>query len=492
MGIKPVQNQFNAGEISPLMRGRFDLPVYQYSAEKLINNIPLSEGCYKRRGGTHFVAQAKDQESYLFKIVTNPEDAVVVIDGVTTNEVQLAYGDEVNYTISAEGYSTQYGKHYANDNTELEVNLVSLVNRATVKIVPTPADATVIINNQERNEASIGLNGRVNYSVYKEGYDGTSGSFVLTKDTTLNVAIYCSFEVICIDKQNAKIKINGVEQSKILLDPNTLVNWEVSYDGMVKTGQTLVMGTSKEYVLLDEDGEVFNYTGKIQSYTVPSTVTELEVDCVGAAGFRNNKGLGGRVQARLKVTGGETLYVYVGGQPTARTGKYYNASDIRTLGGEVTGSNQLRSRILVAGAGGSDGAGNGSSKGGNGGGLNGGSGGDTRCCGGGQGGRQTTGGAAGRDIPWTSQNTKSGGEGQLGLGGAGVSNSGVGGAGGAGYYGGGGGRGGYTKDAGNYGAGGGGGSSYAGSRCVNVIHTQGYAKAKGNGYVSIKPIFGEF
>lgn len=492
MGIKPVQNQFNAGEISPLMGGRFDLPVYQYSAEKLINNIPISEGCYKRRGGTHFVAEAKDQESYLFKIITNPEDAVVVIDGVTTKEVQLAYGDEVNYTISADGYSTQYGEHYANDNTELEVDLVSLVDRVTVEIVPTPADATVIINNQERNKASIGLNGRVSYTISKEGYDSKSGEFVAYKDTTLSVAISCSFEVICIDEQNAKIKINGIEQSKILLDPNTLVNWEVSYGDMVKTGQTLVKGSSKEYVLLDEDGEVFNYTGQVQSYVVPLTVTELEVDCVGAAGFGSYKGLGGRVQTRLKVTGGETLYVYVGRQPTAIVGQEYNASDIRTVAGEVTGNNQLRSRLLVAGGGGCSGAGNGVGNGGNGGGLNGGKGGDAACCGGGQGGRQTTGGAAGRDIPWTSQNTKSGGEGQLGLGGAGVSNSGVGGAGGAGYYGGGGGRGGYTKSYGNAGAGGGGGSSYAGSRCVNVIHTQGYVNAVSDGYVSIRPIVGEF
>ena len=41
MSIKPVQNQFNGGEISPLMDGRFDLPAYQYAAEALINNIPI-------------------------------------------------------------------------------------------------------------------------------------------------------------------------------------------------------------------------------------------------------------------------------------------------------------------------------------------------------------------------------------------------------------------------------------------------------------------
>jgi hypothetical protein len=492
MSIKPVQNQFNGGEISPLMSARFDLPIYQYAAQKLINNIPVSEGCYKRRGGTHFVSEAKTQDALLFKINVTPEDAQVVIDGANTREAYLAYGDEVDYTIIAEGYSTIYGKYQVKENTELNISMVSLVQRAKFNIIPTPADAEVIINGVKRTEANIGVNGKVSYSVSKEGYDTKQGEFVITKDTTLEIKIDCIFEVICLDFSDAMILINGVEQSMIRLDPPQTVSWEVRHGDIVKTGKTLVDKSKKEYVLLDEDGEVFNYIGAIQTYIVPQMVKELEVDCVGAAGFGNNKGLGGRVQAKLKVTGGETLYVYVGKQATSTVGKVYNASDIRTLAGEVTGNNQLRSRLLVAGGGGCSGTGNGVGKGGNGGGLNGGSGGDTGCCGGGQGGRQTTGGAAGRDIPWTSQNTKSGGEGQLGLGGVGVSNSGVGGAGGAGYYGGGGGRGGYTKDAGSYGAGGGGGSSYAGSRCVNVIHTQGYVNAVSDGYVSIKPIVGEF
>ena len=68
MSIKPVQNQFNGGEISPLMDGRFDLPAYQYAAEALINNIPISEGCVKRRGGSHFVASAKQIDGLEFKL----------------------------------------------------------------------------------------------------------------------------------------------------------------------------------------------------------------------------------------------------------------------------------------------------------------------------------------------------------------------------------------------------------------------------------------
>lgn len=492
MSIKPVQNQFNGGEISPLMSARFDLPIYQYAAQKLINNIPVSEGCYKRRGGTHFVSEAKTQDALLFKINVTPEDAQVVIDGANTREAYLAYGDEVDYTIIAEGYSTIYGKYQVKENTELNINMVSLVQRAKFNIIPTPADAEVIINGVKRTEANIGVNGKVSYSVSKEGYDTKQGEFVITKDTTLEIKIDCSFEVICLDFSDAMILINGVEQSMIRLDPPQTVSWEVRHGDIIKTGETLVDKSKKEYVLLDEDGEVFNYIGAIQTYIVPQMVKELEVDCVGAAGFGGtNAGYGGRVQTKLQVSGGEILYIYVGGEPKDRITAEYNASDIRTVDGDITGENQLRSRILVAGGGGCSGAGNGFGNGGNGGGLTAENGKDSGCCGGGQGGRQTIGGAAGRDIPWTSQNTRAGGNGKLGLGGDGVANSGIGGAGGSGHYGGGAGRGGYTKSYGNNGGGGGGGSSYASAaRCSNVIHTQGYVSASRNGYVSIKPILG--
>ena len=491
MSIKPVQNQFNGGEISPLMAGRFDLPIYQYAAQKLINNIPVSEGCYKRRGGTHFVSEAKAQEPLLFKINVTPDDAEVVIDGAITKEAYLAYGDEIDYKITADGYSTVYGKYQIKENTELDIYMVSLVQRATFKIIPTPADAEVIINGVKRTEANIGVNGKVSYSVSKEGYETKQGEFIITKDTTLEIKVDCVLEVVCLDFSDATILIDGVKRSKISVIPPQTVSWEVRHGDLVKTGETLVEKSKKEYVLLDDDGEVFNYTGEVQTYVVPDMINEIEVDCVGAAGFGGTRaGYGGRVQAKVQVTAGEVLYVFVGKEPTGRITAEYNASDIRTVAGDVTGENQLRSRILVAGGGGCSGAGSGYGNGGNGGGLTAENGQDHGCCGGGQGGRQTIGGTAGRDIPWTSQNTRAGEDGKLGLGGNGVSNSGVGGAGGSGYYGGGAGRGGYTKSYGSNGGGGGGGSSYtAASRCSNVIHTQGYVNASRNGYVSIKPIF---
>lgn len=252
----------------------------------------------------------------------------------------------------------------------------------------------------------------------------------------------------------------------------------------------------------------FAYTGDYYSWTVPLGVSSIVVDAYGAAGglsnYRTNTATaskGGRVQATLSATAGETLYIYVGGAGTTASGTsiassagwngggkggYGNlsvaywgsggggASDIRTSVGV------LSSRILVAGGGGGSacnvcGA---ADNGGNGGGLTGANG-ATAASGSvvAGGGTQSAGGNSNKHGAWGVSQA-----GSLGIGGdaqAVDSNSSTadmsgGGGGGGGYYGGGGGS----------WVGGGGGSSYTDAvRATSVTHTQG--ARSGNGLITV-------
>src|SRR5690606_29001240 len=124
------------------------------------------------------------------------------------------------------------------------------------------------------------------------------------------------------------------------------------------------------------DSVSFSYTGGQQTWVVPPGVTSIDVDVVGASGGNssgsygtNAGGKGGRVQATLSVTPGQTLYIYVGGQGSGISsgsvsggynggGQAYSsstsygaasgggASDIR-IGGTA-----LNNRYIVAGGGG--------------------------------------------------------------------------------------------------------------------------------------------
>ena len=247
----------------------------------------------------------------------------------------------------------------------------------------------------------------------------------------------------------------------------------------------------------------FSFTGSEQTYVVPSGVTALSVDAIGApgaSGLSDGNGLGAGVGGKgaeatgvVPVTPGETVYVEVGGPGSpagdagvvaggfngggtgAGGGAGGGASDLRAVscGGSCPGSAQsLSSRLLVAGGGGGGGGVFTPLPGGAGGnagavgqagvaGLGG-----NGCAGGGAGagGTLTVGGAGGAGASPNGSNFNcipgipgnDGVSGALGSGGGGGIGSDGGGGGGAGYYGGGGAGGGV----GTSGGGGGGGSSF--------------------------------
>lgn len=245
----------------------------------------------------------------------------------------------------------------------------------------------------------------------------------------------------------------------------------------------------------------FDYTGDVQTYTVPVGVTSIQIEAWGAQGQAltiedysgSTGGLGGYAVGTLTVTPGEVLNIYVGGTGTediagynggglggygtpsdgdeGRAGSGGGASDVRQDG---TG---LADRIIVAGGGGGGGRDyvNGSCQpcgtggnGGFGGALIGGDGDDPAddiygaYFNPGSGGSGGTGGAGGAGGDGTEG--VDGNPGVLGVGGDGIDGnySVASGGGGGGYYGGGAGAG-ANSGSGAAGGGGAGGSSYLGS-----------------------------
>jgi len=227
----------------------------------------------------------------------------------------------------------------------------------------------------------------------------------------------------------------------------------------------------------------FSYTGSLQTWTVPTGVTSLQVTLDGAQGSSSYGGFGGQVQGVIPVTAGSVLNIYVGGQGSGTTGGFngggggnFNhpsgaaggASDIR-IGGMT-----LADRAIIAGGGGGPGASNDDGPifglGGSGGGVVGEAGdSDGSSEGGGGGGTQSSGGTAG-----------AGGYSAAGVLGQGAGGAANGGDGGGGYYGGGSGG---TSGSGGAAGGGGGGSSYAELSATSVSYIHGYQT--GNGQVLI-------
>ncbi len=241
----------------------------------------------------------------------------------------------------------------------------------------------------------------------------------------------------------------------------------------------------------------FTFTGSQQTFVVPGGVSTITVVAYGAQGGVGQKsgaaGKGGRVQANLAVTPGQTLYLNVGGR--GKDSKTYTGGwngggtggpeDCGNYGGGggggasdvLTGGTSLTDRILVAGGGGGSGAdGNDGSAlyGGHGGATIGGNGqpskGAPGCDASGHGGTQSAGGAQG---VWACSGCNAQ-PGTFGNGGNGNTTSGCGGC-----TGGGGGGGGWYGGGGGGHGGGGGGSSYAGNGTSSVTHDQGVRSGDG-------------
>lgn len=255
-------------------------------------------------------------------------------------------------------------------------------------------------------------------------------------------------------------------------------------------------GAAQSAVRTPSHTQTFTYTGGEQKFKVPTDVTSIKIVADGAAADTSK---GGRTEATVAVTPGETLHVFVGGEGAFSTGGFNGGaigchrSDGQSWGGGGAtdirqGGDGLGNRIVIAGGGG--GRGFNKSHGGPGGGPTGGTGkGPPRGKHGqgGGGGTQTQGGAGGvggdaRGSP--------GSPGALGVGGAGGGNSGsgshmpnCGGGGGGGYYGGGGGGSGSLND--GSGGGGGGGSSYAESSAKDVQLLQDWRSDTGNGQITL-------
>jgi gliding motility-associated-like protein len=242
----------------------------------------------------------------------------------------------------------------------------------------------------------------------------------------------------------------------------------------------------------------FTYTGEVETYTVPTCVSQLNVVLEGAAGGGGTSGGGATVSGLIDVYEGQVIEIRVGntggcpngGYNGGGTGGVANTSANGGCGGG--GASDIRfapydlaDRVVVAGGGGGMGGGNTDAFGGNGacetGGL-----GESPFGDGGSGGTSFAGGNGG--PPWIASGN-SGNNGFIGVGGTGAIdpcyNVGPGGGGGGGYYGGGGGGSDCYSSGVLGGGGGGGGSSLIpnGFTCVE-------GNVNGAGSVSITPMGG--
>lgn len=161
------------------------------------------------------------------------------------------------------------------------------VEYATLKIVATPINAKVQINNLETNSATVESGTIVSWRVYTEDglYEEQSGNLTLLKDTELKIDLQKIQYTLTITSipASAKIEINGEQTNKVTAAPNTELNWSVSLDGYkTKTGTEILTQTKDLVVSLEKAAEVAYKCYKMH-FSIPGTTKGNAYDftCIG-------------------------------------------------------------------------------------------------------------------------------------------------------------------------------------------------------------------
>ncbi len=120
--VFPVQTNFTAGEFSPRLLGRVDVAKYNNALKTLENAYVLPHGGLKRRGGSHFIAQAKVTASgsemmpngTFASDISGWTDKSVGTGSIahSTNLMNIVSTDASNYGWAEEQITTVIGQRY--------------------------------------------------------------------------------------------------------------------------------------------------------------------------------------------------------------------------------------------------------------------------------------------------------------------------------------------------------------------------------------------
>ena len=119
------------------------------------------------------------------------------------------------------------------------------------------------------------------------------------------------------------------------------------------------------YSYCQPDTLIFNFTGAIQSWTVPPCVTSITVSVSGASGGGTAGGLGATITGNILVNPGDIVSIQVGGTGTGMlptfggggAGQNSNVLNDSYAGGGASSISVNGSLIIIAGGGGGTGGG---------------------------------------------------------------------------------------------------------------------------------------
>jgi hypothetical protein len=237
------------------------------------------------------------------------------------------------------------------------LNIVSQSNDSVWVNSSGPVNGNITLSTQNSCGTAAPYSQNVTLSTPNAAFSPLTASTVGATTFTPAVSGYSSYSWIFPGGSPATSL--AVQPSVSFVSTGTI---SVSLTVTDQNGCTQTSQQSVQVINCPSGSQTFSFTGNSQTFTVPSCVSTIQVDAYGAQGGSGNsinQNYGGRVQATLQVTPGETLTIFVGGQGGSGAGGFNGggAGDAGGFGGGGAtdirrGIGTLNDRILVAGGGG--------------------------------------------------------------------------------------------------------------------------------------------
>lgn len=139
------------------------------------------------------VRPTPEDELYTVTVITNPSDAVVTINGVTTKQRSLPSGTKVTIIAQLNGYRDKtYTIQSLEKNETVEITFTDedkLPRYFSINVITVPSNAVCKINGVITKTASLLEGTTCDIEVSAEGYISKTNSFVVTKDRNITISL---------------------------------------------------------------------------------------------------------------------------------------------------------------------------------------------------------------------------------------------------------------------------------------------------------------
>lgn len=199
------------------------------------------------------------------KVTCPMENAEILLNSNDISQITVPIGSNVNVQVSAEGYYrfNEIVNVWRDTTIDIILENRNPLNEAIIEVHPTPQNATVYLDNEEKWRTVVVPGSVVNVRVEAEDYISYNENITVDSDTVLNIVldpVQVPFTVNA-SPEGCTIKINGVEAptGTAQVDKNSTVTWEVSKEGYV---------TQSGQALADQDTNSIDVTLQLKQITI--------------------------------------------------------------------------------------------------------------------------------------------------------------------------------------------------------------------------------